>query len=113
MSRFVEARVEQLLERYGTTARAVALHEGAAPIPLAGAMSEAEIDWIARHERIGHLEDILLRRTVLAITGQLSLPLCQRIAEIAGAALGWDAARVAQEVARSRAVLAARHGVTL
>ncbi len=26
-----EARVEQLLERYGTTARAVALHEGAAP----------------------------------------------------------------------------------
>ena len=108
-----EARVEQLLERYGTTARAVALHEGAAPIPLAGAMSEAEIDWIARHERVGHLEDILLRRTVLAITGQLSLPLCQRIAEIAGAALGWDAARVAQEVARSRAVLASRHGVTL
>jgi glycerol-3-phosphate dehydrogenase len=108
-----EARVEQLLERYGTTAQAVALHEGAAPIHLAGAMSEAEIDWIARHERVGHLEDILLRRTVLAITGQLSLPLCQRIAEIAGAALGWDAARVTQEVARSRAVLAARHGVTL
>lgn len=108
-------RVEDLLDRYGTTARAIARHEGAAPVFLEGAdtVSEAEIDWIARTEQVRHLEDILLRRTQLAITGQLTGALCLRICQIAAAALGWSDAKAAEELDRARAMLAKRHGVSL
>ncbi|RWK24706.1 MAG: hypothetical protein E5X49_07660 [Mesorhizobium sp.] len=42
--------------------------------PLADASDHtlAEIDWLARNERVVHLPDIVMRRTVLAITGRLS-----------------------------------------
>ncbi|NHW59778.1 glycerol-3-phosphate dehydrogenase, partial [Escherichia coli] len=52
-------RVAILLDRYGTTARHIARHEGMSPTPLADApdYTEAEIDWIVRHEHVRHLAD--------------------------------------------------------
>ncbi len=108
-------RVETLLERYGTTAQAIARHEGAAPVRLTDApdFTEAEIDWIARNEHVVHLSDILLRRTPLAISGQLTPRLCHHVATCAAAALGWDTQRKQAELGKLATVLAERHGVCL
>jgi len=109
------ARVARLLDRYGTTARAIARHEGPSPdrLPDAPDYSRAEIDWIARKERVVHLEDIVLRRTTLAITGRLTPALCHALAGMAAAALGWTPARRQAELARLAGLLATRHGVTM
>lgn len=108
-------RVATLLDRYGTTAKDIARHEGARPRFLTDAprFTKAEIDWIARNERVVHLADILLRRTSLAISGQLTSSLCRQVALASGAALGWTAERVQEELAAAAALLAQRHGVCL
>ncbi|ETX30823.1 glycerol-3-phosphate dehydrogenase/oxidase [Roseivivax isoporae] len=109
------ARLATLLERYGTTARAIARHEGPDPAPLPDApdFTEAEIDWILRHESVVHLSDVLLRRTPLAIGGRLTPPLCRRVAALAAAALDWPEGRAETELRELAALLAERHGVHL
>lgn len=109
------ARVAQLLDRYGATARAIAGHEGATPelFDDAPGFSAAEIDWIARNEQVVHLEDVILRRTPLAITGALTRPLLNRIGRIVGAALNWNDEGTEAEIARTLCVLESRHGVRL
>ncbi len=108
-------RVAVLLDRYGTTAREVAAHEGrdAIGLPDAPDVSDREIDWIARHEAVVHLSDILLRRTSLAISGRLTPALCRAVARIAGGALGWDQEREQEELADLATLLSERHGVRL
>lgn len=108
-------RLTTLLDRYGTTAKDVARHEGPQPSFFVDApgFTESEIDWIARHERVVHLADILLRRTPLAISGHLTKQLCRQVASIAAAALGWSAEREHLELQDLSALLAERHGVRL
>ena len=111
-----EARVDALLARYGTTARAIARAEAAAGdarLPDASDYSVAEIDWIARNERVEHLADIPMRRTTLAITGELTAHALEGIAAIAAAALGWDANRTARELAATREELTGRNRLNL
>lgn len=109
-------RLEILLARYGSTAAAIARHEaafGAAPLPGAEGYRLAEIDWIARHEAVEHLCDIVLRRTTLAVRGDLTGPGLSAIARTAGAALRWDAARCARELRIARAELRERYRMPL
>ncbi|AWB95960.1 FAD-dependent oxidoreductase [Agromyces badenianii] len=110
------ARAEELLERYGTRAEAfIASIEGARDEPLEHHVgySRREIAWLVGGERVVHLADVVLRRTSIAFTGAITAPLLDELAEIAGAELGWDAERRATEVAATRELLAARHGVEL
>jgi glycerol-3-phosphate dehydrogenase len=111
----VPERVGDLLDRYGTTAAEIAMAEGPDPIflPDADTFSESEIDWIARNEHVEHLEDILLRRTSLAITGKLSDALCRQVCKVAAQALGWSAKRETIELDMLSTVLAKHHGVNL
>ncbi|MBA3326053.1 MAG: glycerol-3-phosphate dehydrogenase/oxidase [Rhodobacteraceae bacterium] len=108
-----EARLDQLLSRYGATALAIARHRGAFAdadrLSDARDHSRAEIDWIARNERVAHLADIVMRRTTLAITGALTARDLDAIAGVAAEALGWDTARTALEVASVAAELIGRH----
>lgn len=108
-------RMEALLGRYGTTASRVACSEGPSPdyLPDTEDFSEAEIRWICENEQVVHLEDILLRRTQLAITGQLTVPLCRQICDIAAVALGWSHERKAIELGNLAKLLSERHGVYL
>lgn len=96
-------RIAALLTRYGTTADALIAHIGKAGgetmLAHVGDYSDAEIDWIARNEKIGHLADIVMRRTTLAIEGRLSAAALSEISRIAAAALGWDEVRREGEVA--------------
>lgn len=101
--RLSATRVSTLLDRYGTTADALIEHisKFGGESELAGLddVTDAEIDWISRNEMVEHLADIVMRRTTLAIEGRLSAGIIDEIAAIAGAALGWDTARRAGEVA--------------
>lgn len=104
-------RTAELLGRYGTTSHAILLHEGAQPARLADAddYSLAEIDWLVRHEKVVALEDIVMRRSTLAITGRLSGRDLATIADIAAQALGWNEAQRDEQLAKTRELLAARH----
>lgn len=79
------ARAETLVGRYGSGAAAVAafLAEGPdAPLAGAPAYSEREILRLIRCEMAASVEDIVFRRTTLAIDGALSTPLLERIASL-------------------------------
>jgi glycerol-3-phosphate dehydrogenase len=71
--------------------------------------SAAEIAWIARNEHVVHLDDVVLRRTSLAVTGRLTQRDLVEIAGILAGELGWKPARVSEELARTTAILAAKH----
>lgn len=108
---------KHLFDRYGTKVARIAQHAvssgGTAGLPDATDYCAGEIDYIVSEEFVGQLADIILRRTTLAITGRLTMPLVEAIASIAGARLGWSDTQRAAEIADVRDVLARRHGVTL
>ena len=109
-------RLTILLERYGSRAAAIAAHEAERhTLAVDGApdYTEAEIDWLARNERIEHLEDLILRRTLLAITGQLTRAGLEQMAEVTSIALGWDAERTRTELERSVDRLQRGHSVEI
>ena len=77
-------RLEILLTRYGTTAtRVAAFCTQTDDAPLAGApdYSRAEIEYLIRFEMVWTLEDLIYRRTTLAMDGRLGFAL---LAELAG-----------------------------
>ncbi|MBZ0303147.1 MAG: glycerol-3-phosphate dehydrogenase/oxidase [Anaerolineae bacterium] len=109
-----EDRLKTLLERYGTRAEVVAAYLVAAsdaPLTQHPGYSRREIAFMSEHERICHLDDLVLRRTTLALQGELTGALLDELAQITGAALGWSAAQTAAEIDRTRHILAERHGV--
>jgi len=72
-----------------------------------------EIDSMAKREKIVHLDDLVLRRTLLAYLGQLTHPLVVDLSNTLGDSLGWDEAQKKAEVIRTFEILADRHGVRL
>lgn len=107
------ARALQLLHRYGSKAGDILMSEGRNPVFLDETCghSEQEITWILRNERIIHLDDVVMRRTGLAVTGRLSLATLFRISEIAAAELGWSEIRRDEELSRVREILSKRHRI--
>jgi glycerol-3-phosphate dehydrogenase len=75
--------------------------------------TRSEIDRLAKREKIVHLDDLVLRRTLLAYLGQLTRPLIVELSLALGDSLGWDAAQKKAEVVRTLEILADRHGVKL
>ena len=72
-----------------------------------------EIAGMAKREKIIHLDDLLLRRTLLGYLGQLTRPLVEQMAEWSGDALGWSREQKNVEVARTLEILADKHQVRL
>ena len=107
-------RLAALLERYGTGADKVAAYLQAGPdAPLAclPAYSRREIAFMALHERVVHLDDLILRRTMMALLGQVNGPLLEELAAIVSPVLGWSPRDAAAEVARTIQLLEKVHGV--
>ena len=103
--------VERLLARYGTTAAAIAASAGGRLTPLDGAGSYAveEILWIVAHERVSRLDDMVLRRTLLAFDGLAGATTLHALARVMAGPCGWDDAQREAEVARCLALLADHH----
>jgi glycerol-3-phosphate dehydrogenase len=75
--------------------------------------TRGEISEMAKREKIIHLDDLLLRRTLLGYLGQLTRPLVEEMANALGDSLGWDGLRKKAEGLRTLEILADRHGVRL
>lgn len=112
-----EARAAHLVDHYGTGAEPVqahcADHADDAPLVPGSPYTRAEIDYLARHEQVVALSDLALRRTDLAITGQLSPAVIDALAEVVGAALDWSDEKRASERAAIATELADQYGVCL
>jgi glycerol-3-phosphate dehydrogenase len=109
-------RLEALLDRYGTRAEDVAQFASAAPDrPLRSLpeYTEREIQFMATQESIVHLDDLILRRTMMALLGQLSLELLEELATVLATVLEWSPERAQQEIARTLDLLSKVHGVKL
>ncbi len=108
-------RLRQLFDRYGTRAADIARHiaeDTDTPLTHHPAYSQREMAYLCQHEQVVHLDDLLLRRTMIAMHGDISGPLVAEVAEVAAGVLGWDEARKAEELERTLTILRQEHGLT-
>ena len=109
-------RALSLLGRYGAKALPLVQRltaSGDRPLQHAPDYSAAELTYLCLETGVIHLADLVIRRTLLAIRGQVTDAALAEIADIAAAALGWNAARQRKELHACAAVLRERHGVRL
>lgn len=109
-------RIETLLPRYGTRAADVAAFcaaDGDTPLENHPTCTAREIEFIIRNERVVHLDDLLLRRTALALLGELTSPLLDELLAITARVLNWPPQQLDAERTRTVDTLLDRHGVTL
>lgn len=109
-------RAAYLVDAYGTRADDVLAfcagcnHDD--PLVPSAMITTGEIRFLIRHEVVVRLSDIVLRRTGMAITGEISSDLIAAIAAVAADELGWDAARAQQETDALINELNTFHGVS-
>ena len=117
-----QERLVTLTERYGTGADRVAAYLVAGPAsaqsdvdaPLAShpGYSRREVEFIALNERVVHLDDIILRRTLIGLLGEATRPVIDELAAIVAPVLHWPPQTAAAEVARTTHLLEKVHGMS-
>jgi glycerol-3-phosphate dehydrogenase len=113
---FGAERVAGLLARYGTRAEEVLGYLRAGDDELLRStheLSVRELQFMAEHEHIGHLVDVLIRRTSLAFRGLVTGELLNELADVLAGPLGWDSARQTDEIRHAQDVLQRFHRVTV
>lgn len=109
-------RASYLVDLYGTRADDVlAFCTGRAddtPLDCFSQTTAAEIAFLVQRELVCRLGDILLRRTPLAIRGEISSTLVDRVAAVAAAEAGWDEAKTLSEIKDFRSELEEFYGVS-
>ena len=109
-------RLQVLFERYGTRAEAIATFTSGGTDRLLATLpdySMREIIFIVTREKVFHLDDFILRRSMLAMLGRVTREMLDELAGILANALGWTQEQKEAEVAHTLSVLAYRHGVQL
>jgi len=109
-------RVQVLFDRYGTRAEQIAtfISRGQdAPFKSLTSYSRREIGFLAEYEKIVHLDDLLLRRSMLAMLGRLTRDSLDELADALGEALNWTGEQKKIEAARTLEIMADRHSVRL
>jgi glycerol-3-phosphate dehydrogenase len=109
-------RALTLLARYGSKALPLAQRlaaSGDVPLQHAPDYSAAELSYLCLETGVVHLDDLVIRRTLLAIRGLVTDAALAEISGIAAEALGWDAARAHKELSACATALRERHNVRL
>ncbi|HTS68159.1 MAG TPA: glycerol-3-phosphate dehydrogenase/oxidase [Terriglobia bacterium] len=109
-------RLAVLLDRYGTRAHGVAEFVCSAPdepLRMLPEYSRREILFMAEREKIVHLEDLVFRRTMMALLGELSSELLVELASVLSPDMEWSEEKAGQEIERTLRLLAKAHGVKL
>ncbi|BCG81980.1 glycerol-3-phosphate dehydrogenase/oxidase [Mesorhizobium sp. 113-3-3] len=106
-------RAWMLLQRYGTSAGKIVAHSAAEQMLPRSDYSAGEIRHIIEHEQVECLADLFLRRTTIAISGELSFDLINAVLDMLAAHKGWSAGEAAAECSTFLALLADRHGIDL
>ena len=111
-----EARIDTLLVRYGTVARQVAEFCTAGDDKLLdhhASYTAREIEYIIRNERVLHLDDLLLRRTAIALLGELTGELLDELLAIFASLHELSGQQSAAERKRTTDILKDRHRIDL
>lgn len=104
----------QLFARYGSRCREVTAYQAGDNSPLQHYpdMACREVAFLAEREKVTHLDDLLLRRSLMAYLGHLNRPLIDELAEIVAEVLGWSEAQKQAETERSLQILQDQHGLS-
>jgi glycerol-3-phosphate dehydrogenase len=109
-------RIVTLFDRYGTRAEQIAVFIAASadtPLSSAPEYSRREMMFLAQQEYLIHLDDLILRRTLLAWLGYASPELLSEVSDILGETLGWSEDRKHMELERTAKILHEKHGITI
>jgi len=109
-------KLKILFERYGSRAEAIATFMNGGTDFVFKTLpdySRREITFLIQHEKIHHLDDFILRRSLLAMLGRVTRETIDELAGVFANVLGWDLAQRQAEVTRTLSILADRHGLVL
>ena len=107
-------RLKILFERYGSRAEAIATSMNGGTDYILQSIPEysrREIAYLIQHEKVHHLDDFILRRSMLGMLGRVTHAMVDELAGIFANNLGWNPDEKQAEVSRMLSILAARHGV--
>lgn len=104
----------QLFARYGSRCREVTAYQAGddSPLQYYPDMACREVAFLAEREKVTHLDDLILRRSLMAYLGHLNRPLLDELAEIVANVLGWSEAQRQAEIERSLQILQDQHGLS-
>jgi glycerol-3-phosphate dehydrogenase len=105
----------ELFSRYGSRCREVSAYQAGDDSPLEHypEMTCREAAFLTENEKVTHLDDLILRRSLVAYLGHLNRPLIDELAGIVADVLGWSEEQKQVEVARTLEILRDQHGVSL
>ena len=116
---FDSNRAKELFDRYGSRAAYVAsficreIGDNDYCLNNHVGYSRGEIVFLTRCEYVFRLEDLILRRTLLAILGDISVGLIVELSYVIGDELGWSESTREEEIDNVISVLSHKHGVKL
>ncbi|WP_042339577.1 glycerol-3-phosphate dehydrogenase/oxidase [Paraburkholderia ferrariae] len=108
--------VRTLARRYGSMCATVlesVAQRGGEPARAARGYWSGELVHLIRHGRVTHLDDLVLRRTLLVLDGQCTLDTLTELAACMAAELNWNSDETAAEIDRAATLLRERHGVKI
>ncbi|MBN2044358.1 MAG: glycerol-3-phosphate dehydrogenase/oxidase [Anaerolineales bacterium] len=107
-----ENLLTRLFETYGTNVEPM-LRESCAeigqPLKTISEMSVGEIKYLAANEDIVHLDDLILRRTMIGKLGRVTPDSLEELAEICASSLNWSHQKTLSEMQRFINLLRRRH----
>ena len=109
-------RLEILYGRYGSRFETIAdfiKRANDEPLISVPGYSRREIMFLVLNEKVRHLDDLILRRTMLAMLGRLTKAGLEELVDVAGESLGWTEDQKNSELTRTLSIMADRHGVRL
>jgi glycerol-3-phosphate dehydrogenase len=109
-------RIDTLLVRYGTLARQVAefcTADNDRPLDHHKTYTTREVEFMIRNERVEHLDDLLLRRTAIALLGELTDELLDELLGIFASLHELSEDQIATERKRTVDILRDRHRIEL
>lgn len=119
-SGLARSQLETLLHRYGTGATAIiaAIQEKRSqgadqPLQQQPDYLRGEVAYLVQAEKVVHLDDLILRRSALGMSGLVTRPLLEELATVIGEVLGWSTQEQQAELARTVELLERRHRVRL
>ena len=105
----------QLFARYGSRCRDIAAYIADADIPLQyyPDMTRMEVAFLAEKEKVVHLDDLVMRRSLMAYLGHLTRPLIHELAGVLSGILGWNDEQKQEEIRKTIEMLKDKHGVRI
>ena len=110
---FAEQVTDRLLSDLGRPRISTSKERPTQGEPSPDLHSDPALRALLRNEAVVHLDDLLLRRTPIALYERLTVARFTALALLAAEELGWDDVRLGQEHTRTLHILAERHGVGL